>query len=102
MGMLLAHAGRKASTDFPWAGGKPIPAAEERGWQTVGPSATPFADGWQTPTEFDDAGLARIKQAFVDATERYIRIGFDVIELHMAHGYLFHQFLSPISNKRND
>ncbi len=102
MGMQLAHAGRKASTDFPWLGGKPIPASDARGWQTVGPSATPFADGWQTPTEFDDAGLARIKQAFVQATERCIRIGFDVIELHMAHGYLFHQFLSPISNKRTD
>ena len=102
MGMQLAHAGRKASTDLPWTGGKPISASDDRGWQTTGPSAEPFADGWQTPDEMDDAAMARITKAFVDATKRCIRIGFDVLELHMAHGYLFHQFLSPISNKRTD
>ena len=102
MGMQLAHAGRKASTDLPWTGGKPIPASDDRRWQTIGPSAEPFADGWQTPGEMDDATMARIKKAFVDASKRCTRIGFDVLELHMAHGYLFHQFLSPISNKRID
>jgi len=102
MGMQLAHAGRKASTDFPWVGGKPIPADDARGWRTLGPSAKPYAEGWQAPIAMDDDALAATKQAFVDATERCIRIGFDVIELHMAHGYLFHQFLSPISNERDD
>lgn len=102
MGMQLGHAGRKASTDFPWVGGKPIPADDARGWRTVGPSAKPYAEGWQTPIAMDDEALAAMKQAFVDATERCVRIGFDVLELHMAHGYLFHQFLSPISNQRED
>ena len=102
MGMQLAHAGRKASTDLPWTGGKPIPASNERGWQTTGPSAEPFSNGWQTPDEMDEASMSRIKKAFVDASKRCVRIGFDVLELHMAHGYLFHQFLSPISNKRTD
>lgn len=102
IGMQLAHAGRKASTDFPWVGGKPIPVDDARGWQTVSASETPYADGWQTPKALSIDDLQRMKQAFVDATERCIRIGFDVLELHMAHGYLFHQFLSPISNERTD
>jgi len=102
MGMQLAHAGRKASTDMPWNGGKPIAPSEDRGWQATGPSDEPYADGWQTPDEMDDAAMERIKKAFVDATERCVRIGFDVLEIHMAHGYLFHQFLSPVSNKRID
>ncbi|NQW01064.1 MAG: NADH:flavin oxidoreductase/NADH oxidase [Rhodospirillales bacterium] len=102
IGMQLAHAGRKASTDFPWVGGKPIPADDARGWHTESASATPYADGWQTPAAMDDQAMERIKQAFVQATERCVRIGFDVLELHMAHGYLFHQFLSPISNQRTD
>jgi NADPH2 dehydrogenase len=102
MGMQLAHAGRKASTDLPWVGGKPISESDKRGWQTAGPSAEPFADGWQKPNEMDEVAMARVKKAFVEASKRCIRIGFDVLELHMAHGYLFHQFLSPISNKRVD
>lgn len=102
IGIQLAHAGRKASTDLPWAGGKPLQPDHEAGWQTVAPSAEPYADGWHRPDALDEKGLERIKQAFVNATKRCINIGFDLIELHFAHGYLFHQFLSPISNRRND
>ena len=103
MGIQLAHAGRKASTELPWLGGKPIASSDLRGWATEGPSAIPYAaEGWEEPAALDDAGLSRIKQAFVDATIRADRIGFDVAELHAAHGYLLHQFLSPLSNLRND
>ncbi len=102
IGIQLAHAGRKASTDLPWNGGKPLQPDHEAGWQTVAPSAEPYAEGWHRPDTLDDEGLERIKQAFVDSTKRCLRIGFDLIELHFAHGYLFHQFLSPISNRRND
>ncbi len=102
IGMQLAHAGRKASCLVPWQGGTQMQADETEGWPVVGPSAVAYADGWQVPEELDEAGMARIKQAFVEATERCIRIGYDVIELHMAHGYLMQQFLSPISNKRTD
>ncbi|MEK9725065.1 MAG: NADH:flavin oxidoreductase/NADH oxidase [Rhodospirillaceae bacterium] len=102
IGMQLAHAGRKASCLVPWQGGTQMAADDPNGWPVVGPSAEAYADGWQTPQALDDAGLARIKDAFVKATERCVRIGFDVIEIHMAHGYLLQQFLSPISNKRND
>lgn len=102
IGIQLAHAGRKGSCDVPWAGGTPLASDDPRVWQTFGPSAEPFADGWHTPTALDEGGLARIKQAFVDAAVRALRIGFDVIEMHAAHGYLLHQFLSPLSNKRDD
>ena len=100
IGMQLAHAGRKASVDYPWAGGAPL--TDERAWQTWGPSAEPYADGWHTPAELGDNSMKRIRDAFVEATERCVRVGFDVIEVHSAHGYLLHQFLSPISNKRSD
>ena len=102
IGMQLAHAGRKASCDVPWNGGAQFAPDHEQGWPVVGPTDIAYADGWQTPEELDDEGLARIKQAFVDATKRCVRIGYDVIELHMAHGYLLQQFLSPISNQRTD
>ena len=103
MGIQLAHAGRKGSTELPWLGGKPISSLESRGWKTVAPSAVPFApDGWETPDELNEAGLSRIIEAFVGSTIRADRIGFDFIELHAAHGYLLHQFLSPISNQRSD
>jgi len=100
IGIQLAHAGRKASAHVPWEGGTPLEGADA--WQTSGPSALPYADGWHTPTALDDAGLARVKQAFVDAAKRAVRLGFDVIEVHAAHGYLMHSFLSPISNRRDD
>lgn len=100
IGMQLAHAGRKASVDVPWAGGAPL--KDDRAWQTWGPSAEAYDDGWHTPAELGDNSLQRIKHAFVEATERCVRLDFDVVELHSAHGYLMHQFLSPISNKRQD
>ena len=95
----LAHAGRKASAERPWEGGN---ALKEGAWQTYGPSALAFADGWHVPEALDDAGLARVKDAFVAAAKRAVRMGIDAIELHAAHGYLLHQFLSPISNQRSD
>ncbi len=97
----LGHAGRKASCQRPFEGGKPLSAGEDA-WQTVAPSAIPFADGWHTPVALDAGGLARVRDAFCQAAERSVRLGFDAIELHIAHGYLLHEFVSPISNKRTD
>jgi len=99
--MQLAHAGRKGSSHRPWEGGQLIPVAEG-GWQTVGPSAVPHKEGEAPPLALDAAGLARIRDAFVSAARRAERLGIDALELHGAHGYLLHQFLSPISNKRTD
>jgi len=97
----LAHAGRKASTLVPWEGGQSI-APENGGWQTAAPSALPYdADSGQ-PLALDGAGLQRIRNDFVSAAQRALRLGVDVIELHAAHGYLLHQFLSPLSNTRDD
>ncbi len=100
IGIQLAHAGRKASTAVPWRGDAPL--ANNGAWQTFAPSACPYTDGWPTPVALDDSGLERVKQAFVDAASRAARIGFDVIEVHSAHGYLLHEFLSPLSNRRDD
>lgn len=100
-GIQLAHAGRKASAQRPWEGGKPL-SAEEDAWTTVAPSAIPFADGWHQPEALDKAHLARIEEAFVQAAKRAVKLGFEVIELHGAHGYLLHEFLSPVSNRRQD
>jgi 2,4-dienoyl-CoA reductase-like NADH-dependent reductase (Old Yellow Enzyme family) len=98
----LNHAGRKASTDTPWVGGAQIPPGTERGWQTVAPSAIPFQEEQNPPVALDRDGLQRIKAAFVEAAGRAVRIGLDGVQLHGAHGYLLHQFLSPLSNQRTD
>ncbi len=103
IGIQLAHAGRKASVRAPWIErGKPLAADEESGWPIVGPSAVAFDDGYQTPAALDDAGLARIRDAFVLAARRTDQAGYDLIELHAAHGYLLHEFVSPLSNTRTD
>ena len=101
VGMQLAHAGRKGSSHQPWKGGQQIPLAEG-GWQTVAPSAVPHKEGETAPLALDAAGMARITEAFVSAAERAERLGIDALELHFAHGYLTHEFLSPIANKRTD
>ncbi|RTH06779.1 oxidoreductase [Thermus scotoductus] len=95
-GIQLAHAGRKAGTSRPWEGGKPL------GWRVVGPSPIPFDEGYPVPEPLDEAGIERILQAFVEGARRALRAGFQVIELHMAHGYLLSSFLSPLSNQRTD
>jgi 2,4-dienoyl-CoA reductase-like NADH-dependent reductase (Old Yellow Enzyme family) len=100
-GIQLAHAGRKASVRRPWEGGKPLGPGEDP-WPTVAPAAIPFDDGWHVPTALDGPGLARVREAFAAAARRALRIGFESIELHMAHGYLLHEFLSPLANKRTD
>lgn len=98
----LAHAGRKASCEKPWLGGLQIAPGQANGWQTVAPSALPFATGQNAPTALDHAGLAHIKQAFAETAQRAARIGIDAAQIHAAHGYLLHQFLSPLSNQRTD
>jgi 2,4-dienoyl-CoA reductase-like NADH-dependent reductase (Old Yellow Enzyme family) len=97
----LAHAGRKASCRVPWEGGQSL-APDRGGWQTVAPSALPFTANDTTPLALDHAGLQRIRDDFVAAAQRAHRLGMDAIELHAAHGYLLHQFLSPLSNVRDD
>jgi 2,4-dienoyl-CoA reductase-like NADH-dependent reductase (Old Yellow Enzyme family) len=98
----LAHAGRKASSEVPWKSGAQLPPSDANGWQTVAPSALAFSDGQNTPTALDEAGLARIKDGFVQAAQRAARLGIDGVQIHGAHGYLLHSFLSPLSNKRDD
>jgi 2,4-dienoyl-CoA reductase-like NADH-dependent reductase (Old Yellow Enzyme family) len=100
-GVQLAHAGRKASHAEPWNGGKQIPLLSG-GWQTVSASDLAFADGEEKPSELDQDGINKVIEDFKDATYRSIKAGFKVIELHAAHGYLVHQFLSPLSNHRTD
>jgi len=100
-GIQLAHAGRKASTDLPWLGGGPL-GPEHRGWQPIAPSPIPFAPGYPVPRETTVEDLDTIRQQFVDGARRAHTAGFQVIEIHMAHGYLVHEFLSPLTNHRQD
>ncbi len=100
-GIQLAHAGRKASTDRPWTGGSLL-GPEKRGWQPVAPSPLPFTPEHPVPREASAADLEMIAQQFTDAARRAKTAGFQVLEIHMAHGYLLHEFLSPLSNHRKD
>lgn len=100
-GIQLAHAGRKASCDTPWKGGAVL-TPELGGWEVVGPSPVPFNEGDPPPVPLDEAGIDAVVAAFETATERALVAGFRVIEVHAAHGYLLHEFLSPLSNQRSD
>ncbi|WP_064575395.1 NADH:flavin oxidoreductase/NADH oxidase [Cupriavidus gilardii] len=100
--MQIAHAGRKASSRAPWDGGAQIRPDEPKGWQTEAPSAVPHAPSEVAPMALDRAGLERVKRDFVETAKRAARLGIDAIEIHAAHGYLLHQFLSPIANHRDD
>jgi 2,4-dienoyl-CoA reductase-like NADH-dependent reductase (Old Yellow Enzyme family) len=97
----LAHAGRKGSAQRSWEGGGPLgPDADP--WETIAPSALPFGPGWHTPRAMTEADMARLCKSFATAAQRAVRIGFDAVEIHLAHGYLLHSFVSPLSNTRND
>jgi 2,4-dienoyl-CoA reductase-like NADH-dependent reductase (Old Yellow Enzyme family) len=101
-GMQLAHAGRKASTSAPWKGGQPLPVGAG-GWQPIAaPTAVAFDDGYQVPEALDEKGIGRVVEAFAQAAHRAVEAGSRIIELHAAHGYLLHEFLSPLSNQRDD
>lgn len=102
IGVQLAHAGRKASTKKPWDGGGSIAPDEVNGWQTVAPSALTYDENSTVPTAMDQHDIDALISDFVDAAKRVDTLGLDLIELHGAHGYLLHQFLSPLSNKRDD
>lgn len=100
-GVQLAHAGRKASCDLAWKGGKQL-RAEEGGWTTVAPSPIPFNRDEDTPQTLDRDGIRKVADGFAEAARRALEAGYDIIEIHAAHGYLIHQFLSPLSNHRKD
>jgi 2,4-dienoyl-CoA reductase-like NADH-dependent reductase (Old Yellow Enzyme family) len=98
----LNHAGRKASTEVPWAGGAQLAPGNPHGWQTEAPSAVAFTEGSVAPMALDREGLRRVRDAFAASAVRAARLGLDAVQLHGAHGYLLHQFLSPLSNRRDD
>jgi 2,4-dienoyl-CoA reductase-like NADH-dependent reductase (Old Yellow Enzyme family) len=100
--LQLAHAGRKASSEVPWRGGGQIPPDRPDGWQTVAPSAIPYEAGQKPPMALDRDGLARVRDGFAAAARRAARLGLEAVQLHAAHGYLLHEFLSPLSNRRED
>lgn len=102
IGIQLAHAGRKASTEVPWKGGRQFAPDHPLGWQTVSSSPISFAEGQVPPIALDREGLRRVRDAFAASAVRAARLGIDLIQLHAAHGYLMHQFLSPLSNGRED
>jgi 2,4-dienoyl-CoA reductase-like NADH-dependent reductase (Old Yellow Enzyme family) len=101
IGIQIAHAGRKASSQVPWEGREYL-RPDQSPWQTIAPSPLPFGEGWHVPKEMTTRDIREVVDAFVGAAERAKRIGFDVLELHSAHGYLLHQFQSPLSNQRKD
>ena len=100
-GIQLAHAGRKASIDVPWRGDAPLPP-EKGGWQPLAPSPLPFQEGYPVPVEMTPQDMDKVVSQFRAAAKRSVQSGFEVLELHMAHGYLLHEFLSPLSNHRKD
>src|SRR4051794_26466262 len=101
-GIQLAHAGRKASCDLPWRGGASLKTPAGGGWTVVGPSPVPFAEGDPVPVPLDATGIDAVVDAFEAAARRALTAGFRVVEIHAAHGYLLHEFLSPLSNLRTD
>ena len=100
-GIQIAHSGRKGSAQKPWDGGGSLKAGQDP-WETIAASPIPWGENWHTPRVVTEADMARVRNAFVSSFQRVLRIGFDEVELHMAHGYLMHGFMSPISNKRTD
>lgn len=100
--MQIGHAGRKASCHAPWEGGAQFAAHEPQGWPTLAPSAVPHLPSDAAPQALDGAGLARVREAFAQAARRAARLGLDGLEIHAAHGYLLHEFLSPLANQRTD
>ncbi len=101
-GIQVAHAGRKACTGKPWEGGQPILPGADLYWEAVGPSAVPFAEGYQTPHALSLDEIKVVQAVFASAARRALQAGFEWLELHAAHGYLIHSFLSPLSNHRKD